>query len=114
MTKNENSREGCLYHECSNDAWDINHSALTHQHSIPREKNLTCLRSQTLPYECKELPKTKSYAMLMSRYEYHCPGNMAVRMRQLLLVFTGTLVTVALTDASFLNFSLTSDFVLLL
>ena len=50
----------------------------------------------------------------MSRYEYHCPGNMAVRMRQLLLVFAGNLVTVALTDASFLNFSLTSDFVLLL
>ena len=57
---------------------------------------------------------TKNYAMLMSRYEYHCPGNMAVRMRQLLLVFTGNLVTVALTDASFLNFSLTADFVLLL
>ena len=113
-TKNENSREGCLYHECSNDALGRNHSALTHQHSIPREKSLTCLRSQTLPYECKELPKTKTYEKLMSRYEYHCPGNMAVRMRQLLLVFTGNLVTVALTAASFLNFSLTSDFVLLL
>ena len=50
----------------------------------------------------------------MSRYEYHCPGNMAVRMRQLLLIFTGDLVTVALTGASFLNFILTSDFVLLL
>jgi len=52
--------------------------------------------------------------MLMNRYEYHCPGNMAVCMRQLLLVFTSNLVTVALTGASFLNFSLTSDFVLLL
>ena len=52
--------------------------------------------------------------MVMSRCGYLCPGNMAVRMRQLLLVFTGNLVTVALTAASFLNFSLTSDFVLLL
>ena len=42
ITKNENSREECLYHECSNDAWDRNHSALTHQHSIPWEKSLTC------------------------------------------------------------------------
>ena len=72
------------------------HGTETTRHSlisIVFPGSLTCLRSQTLPYECKELPKTKNYTMLMSRYEYHCPGNMAVRMRQLLLVFTGDLAT---------------------